>query len=226
MYDNWHYLLTDFNQPWLSPNCLEQFCDAIHRKGAALDNCWGFVDGTVRPVSRPGRMQRVLYNGHKKVHALKIQLIAAPNGLIANLYGPVEGKRHDSVMLAQSQIYPLLQQYCVDTNGRPLCIYGDPAYPLRPQLQAPFRNVILNQNQKDYNTSMSQVRSAVEWLFEDITSWFAFMDFKKNLKVGLSSIGKMYIVCTLLKNARTCLYGSMTTEYFRIDPPVITNYFV
>ena len=111
MYDNWHHLLTNFNQPWLSSNCLEQFCDAIHRKGAALDNCWGFVDGTVRPVCRPGRMQRVLYDGHKKVHALKFQSIAAPNGLIANLYGPVEGRRHDSTLLAQSQIYPLLSQY-------------------------------------------------------------------------------------------------------------------
>ena len=74
--------------------------------------------------------------------------------------------------------------------------------------------------------SMSQVRSSVEWLFADITNWFAFIDFKKNLKIGLSSIGKMYIVCALLKNARTCLYGSMTTDYFQLDPPVITNYFV
>ena len=148
----------------------------LHRKGAALDNCWGFVDGTVRPICRPGRMQRVLYNGHKKVHALKFQSIAAPNVLIANLYGPVKGRRHDSALLAQSQIYPLLSQYCVDTNGRPLCIYGDPAYPLRPQLQAPFRNAVLTQNQKNYNMSMSQVRSSVEWLFADITNWFAFID--------------------------------------------------
>ena len=219
-------LLTNFNQPWLSSNCLKQFCDAIHRKGAALDNCWGFVDGTVRPVCRTARMQRVFYNGHKKVHALKFQSIAAPNGLIANLYGPVEGRRHDSALLAQSQSYPLLSQYCVDTNGRPLCIYGDPAYPLRPQLQAPFRNAVLTQNQKNYNMSISQVRSSVEWLFADKTNWFAFIYFTKNLKIGLSSIGKMYIVCALLKNARTCLYGSMTTDYFQLDPPVITNYFV
>ena len=36
------------NQPLLFPENLETFCQAIHRKGAALDHCWGFVDGTVR----------------------------------------------------------------------------------------------------------------------------------------------------------------------------------
>jgi hypothetical protein len=34
-------------------------------------------------------MQRIVYNGHKRVHALKYQSLALPNGLIANLFGPV-----------------------------------------------------------------------------------------------------------------------------------------
>ena len=225
IYDNFHNLLNTMNQPWLNPQCLETFCDAIHGKGSALDNCWGFVDGTVRPICRPGQMQRILYNGHKKVHSIKFQSVAAPNGLIANLYGPVEGVRHDSAMLAQSGFYAQLQQYSYDTNGRPLCIYGDTAYPLRPQLQAPFQNANLTPQQEAFNTSMSKVRTSVEWLFGDITNWFSFMDFKKNLKIGLSCVGKMYIVCALLKNARTCLYGSMTTEFFGLDPPDIRQYF-
>ena len=32
---------------------------------------------------------RVIYNGHKRVHALKFQCVALPNGLIGNLFGPV-----------------------------------------------------------------------------------------------------------------------------------------
>ena len=47
------------------------------------------VDGTVRPICRPGEMQRAVYNGHKRVHGLKFQSVALPNGLIANLFGPV-----------------------------------------------------------------------------------------------------------------------------------------
>ena len=81
--------LTDFNQPFLSPASLRTYANAIHEKGAALNNCWGFIDGTVRPICRSLQNQRIVYNGHKREHALKFQSIATPNGLIANLYGPV-----------------------------------------------------------------------------------------------------------------------------------------
>ena len=33
--------------------------------------------------------QPVVYNDHKGVHALKFQAVTLPNGLIANIYGPV-----------------------------------------------------------------------------------------------------------------------------------------
>ena len=81
--------LWDLNQPWLLARCLEEFANAIHQKGAALDNCWGFVDGTVRPISRPGQNQLLMYDGHKGMHAIKFQLVVSPHGLIANLYGLV-----------------------------------------------------------------------------------------------------------------------------------------
>ena len=36
------HLLQDLNQPWLEPQQLESFARAIHQRGAALSNCWGF----------------------------------------------------------------------------------------------------------------------------------------------------------------------------------------
>ena len=225
VYNMHHDKLTNFNQQWLSPVNLQRFADAIHQAGAPLDNCWGFVDGTVRPICRPNELQRVVYNGHKRVHALKFQSIAAPNGLVANLFGPVEGRRHDSGMLADSNMLPQLRQICRRNNQIPLCIYGDLAYPLRPELQKPFQALQLTQQQKDYNTVMSKCRIGVEWVFGEIINYFKFMDFKRNLKIGLSPIGKMYIVCTLLTNARTCMYGSQSTSYFGLDPPTVWEYF-
>ena len=59
------------------------------REGAALDNCYGFIDGTVRPICRPQDNQRVVHNGHKRVHAIKFQSVTAPSGMIAQIYGPV-----------------------------------------------------------------------------------------------------------------------------------------
>ena len=61
-------------------------------KGAPLDYYWGFVDCTTRPVCCPGQSQRLLHNGRKRLHCIKFQSIIAPNGRIANLFCPVEGK--------------------------------------------------------------------------------------------------------------------------------------
>ena len=49
---------------------------------------------------RPGQNQRVTYNGHKRVHALKVQSVALPNGIIGNIYGPV-GKKVNFAFLTQ-----------------------------------------------------------------------------------------------------------------------------
>ena len=73
---------------------------------------------------------------------------------------------------------------------------------------------------------MSEVRVAVEWVFGDILNYFAFLDFKKDLKVGLSAVGKMYIVCALLRNAHTCIYQSSTSKFFGLNPPALQDYFI
>ena len=82
-YDRWGHLLKTMNQQWLAPVNLQLFVDTIHAIGSPLDNCWGFIDGTVRPICRPRKDHHILYNGHKKVHAIKFQSVVAPNGLIA-----------------------------------------------------------------------------------------------------------------------------------------------
>ena len=76
-----------------------------------------------------------------------------------------------------------------------------------------------------FNKAMSQVGVSVEWLFGDIGNYFVFLLFKKNLKIGLSPVGKMYIVCVFLRNAHSRLYQSSTSKFFGIDPPQIQDYF-
>ena len=89
IYNNHSMLITEWNNSLLRPNLLEVYANAVHQKGAALQNCFGFIDGTVRPIAKPGVNQRIVYNGHKRVHSLKFQSVVIPNGMIAHLYGPV-----------------------------------------------------------------------------------------------------------------------------------------
>lgn len=126
-------------------------------------------------------------------------------------------------MLKDSGLMRDLQQHV--HGGQPMCLYGDPAYPLWVHPQGHFRFGVLSEEMKAYNTAMGTVRSSVEWLFGDIVNYVKFLDLKKNLKLGLSSIGKMYIVSALLQNALTCLYGINTSTFFDLDPPSLEEYF-
>ena len=78
---------------------------------------------------------------------------------------------------------------------------------------------------EEYNAAMSAVRTSVEWLFSDVITYFKFNDFKKNLKLMLSSAGKMYVVSLILQNSLTCLYGNLTSTYFDLIPPSLEEYF-
>ena len=104
-----------------------------------------------------------------------------------------EGKKHDASMLADSQLLTYLGQYAVSPTGQAMYLYGDPAYPLRVKLMAPFRNGVMTSQMEEFNKYMSGVRVSVEWFFGDMIQYFNFMDFKnfvdfKNIKIGLSSI--------------------------------------
>ena len=89
IFNNHSHRISQWNDDILNPQLLQEYADVIHAKGAPLENCFGFIDGTVRPIARPDQQQRIVYNGHKRVHSLKFQSVALPNGLIGNMYGPV-----------------------------------------------------------------------------------------------------------------------------------------
>ena len=84
-------------------------------------------------------------------------------------------------MLADSRLLNDLQAFanCPLAMGNPYLIYGDPAYPLRVYLQAPLRNRAFTPQMIDFIQSMSSFRESVEWLFDDVTNYFKFLDFKK-----------------------------------------------
>ena len=86
-------------------------------------------------------------------------------------------------MLADSNLFADLNRYALSPAVQPLCIYGDPAYPLRVNLQSPFRNAVLTAQMEAYNEAMSSVMFFEDWLFADILNYFKFLDFKKNFKL-------------------------------------------
>ena len=87
-------------------------------------------------------------------------------------------------MLAESGLLETLEVEAFSTSGQPMCLYSDPAYPLRVHLQAPFREANLTNQMQLFNTNTSATRVSVECLFGDIINYLKFPDCKKILKWG------------------------------------------
>ncbi|CAH2020805.1 unnamed protein product [Acanthoscelides obtectus] len=63
-------LLNNLNSlQWFNREKLEYYAQAIHNKGAPMNNCWGFIDGTARKICRPSENQEEYYSGHKGITA-------------------------------------------------------------------------------------------------------------------------------------------------------------
>jgi hypothetical protein len=181
------------------------FASAVVAKGAEVENVWAFIDGTVRACARPskGLQQRSVYNGHKRKHALKFQTLVTPDGMIAHIFGPLEGRYHDITLLRRSQLEGRLKR---DARFNGYVVFGDPAYGRTSHFTSPFRRAKLTPAQKVVNKSMSRVRVSVEWSYGEVIKYWSHLDLKAKMRIGSSPIGQVYKVAVLLTNCMTCIY--------------------
>jgi len=156
------HLLTQFRSDLMYDRA-ELYAEANSKQGAPLENCVGFIDCSRIAICRPGGVganQRSVYSGHKRFHCFIYQTITTPDGLIFHLYGPEEGRRHDPTLYHNSDMGEVLSQGLL-INNKQYCIYGDPAYMLKPWLQVGFPSHLCTEEQTFYNKSMSAIREAV-----------------------------------------------------------------
>jgi hypothetical protein len=203
---------------------MEQYSTLISAKcGNACSNVWGFIDGTLRRMCRPKYHQKQAYSGHKRAHGLKYQSVMCPDGIIALMYGPAAGSRHDSFMLGESGLLQQLRQLMPE-HRTVYSLYGDPAYPQSQYIYGGFHNPPTASQEAQWNTAMSKVREAVEWGFKEILMQWAFLEFKPNMKLFKIPIGQYYIVGALLANIRNCIYGGQVNAYFNTKPMSVQEY--
>ena len=166
-----------------------------------------------------------MYNGHLRRHCLNYQGITTPDGLIISMFGPVEGRRHDSTMLAISGFLERLRSKGETFKGK--YIYGDPAYGCSDLVCCPFAFAEPGSRQSEFNSSMSSVREAVEWSFGRLKSLWPTVAYDKKMKVRQFTIGRTFLVASLLTNCHCCLQpnGNQISMYFGVRPPTLEEYF-
>lgn len=244
--DNWAYLLKD-NMAYWKPK-LPEFATAIRNKLYEKYNCYfppveepaggfrvfGFIDNTMNASCRPGggpardgtdsprndrMLQQAWYNGWKKLHGMKWQTVDLPNGMNFHVWGPFSVRHNDLYSLDHSNINDLIANLM--GNGIQFIIYGDSAYCVTflSHISARYDNDPNTDRQNLENRSLSSCREVIEWDYGDIGKYWAFVDFKKNLKLRKMMIGRIYFVAMLLRNAYVTMNGCNTATFYDLLPP-------
>ena len=113
--------------------------------------------------------------------------------MVAHMFGPIEGSRHDVFMLEVSGLSAKLHRF-VRPNAEPYIIYGDPAMAL-------YRTLLLH-----------SIKHTLQMMSRNLI--------QERTKFGHVSNGVLtksakiyYLVSCILINCHTCLYGSQSTTY-------------
>ena len=212
-----------FTNPAIFAHKMHYYASKIYDKNGLLNNLWGFVDGTLRKTARPVYFQKQAYSGHKRCHGLKFQTVVTPDGLIACMWGPMNGNRHDSHMLRESHLLDQLIEL-MPVNGVTYALYGDPAYPQSIYLFGGYYHPAAGTPQALWNTLMSKVREVVEWGYNQIVLNWKYQDFKASMKIFEVPVSKYYVIGAFLANLRTTFYDNQINVYFQCDTMKLNEY--
>ncbi|DAZ95315.1 TPA: hypothetical protein N0F65_006568 [Lagenidium giganteum] len=122
------------------------------------------IDEDASSGTRRENLQRAVYSWYKRRHCLAWQAVCTPDGMCIALFGPMDGRRHDAIVMRESRINEQLARNPA-FNGKVL--YGDGGYTCSGHVYKP-RDAEGDEYQATLNSIMSSRRLVVEWLFEDI----------------------------------------------------------
>ena len=113
------------------------------------------------------------------------------------------------MLIFYRRLYYYYKQHMTRGDGNCWVLYGNPAYPIRPQILRPFQGALLTPEQSTFNSQMSSVCVCVlNGDFGMITTLWEFVDFKKNTKILLQPVAKYYAVAANLTNCHACFLGT------------------
>ena len=123
-----------------------------------------------------------------------------PDVLVAQLFGPVEGRRHGTSLLKYSKLHEKM-------NTLP---------PNRSQQN------LLPPNR--WNKDVRTVRISVKHGFKIITSLWAHLKYVTAQQIFTSLVATHFVVCTALANMHNCMYHNQVSQHFDVSPPSVEEY--
>ena len=190
-------------------------------------------DGARRPFA--GIMQRAFYDGHHRMHDIKILTIYGPNGMTLAVYGPTSGREWDPTLLNWSNWDNYIRDLCMQVHGHIFCSYADQIfagfwYTVRTAHRPlPTLGLLITPAQQNEKDNMNSARESIEHSYNRPKRVFPLIDASEFKKLGLDPdlIYAEIRVTLFLTNVLTCLRRGNTCtghRFFACAPPTLQDY--
>ncbi|CAM4671802.1 unnamed protein product [Lepidochelys kempii] len=167
-------------------------------------NCGGAIDGTHIPILAPEH-QAAEYINRKGYFSIVLQALVDHKGRFTNINVGWPGKVHDARIFRNSGLFQKLQEGTLFPDQKitvgdvemPICILGDPAYPLMPWLMKSYTGS-LDSSQELFNYRLSKCRMVVECAFGRLKArWRSLLT---RLDLSETNIPTVITACCVLHN--------------------------
>ena len=203
--------------------------------------CGGALDGSHIPIEVPQDSPSD-YHNRKGWHSVILQALVDDVGNFTDICVGWPGKVHDARVLQNSQLYAkgerghLFEERTTIINATrvPVCVLGDPAYPLQPWLMKPFVNTgCLTDQQRHFNYRLSKARVIVEQAFGRLKGRWRCL--RTKLSVQVEDVPDVVGACCVLHNICQTLGDAFDEHWLESSqepqdslpalatPPVVTS---
>ena len=169
--------------------------------------CIGAVDGTHVFIKQP-KENPTDYLNRKNRYSLNVQAIADYKYCFTDVVVKWPGSVHDSRMFCNSKINEMLKDgskvsslkrvIVPDTDPVPVCILGDPAYPLLPYLMKEFPGGGKTVQEQFFGWRLSSARMVIECAFGRLKARFGAL--KREMDINISDLPNVIYACFVLHN--------------------------